>query len=99
MMDMNSRRENKQEMTWIRYNIRKLWLWRERRKTLKQLGALSNHMLKDIGLERGHIEVKVNQIVAKQANHLAQQRQRDLRATQKPRSDLNGCVSAGGGQV
>jgi uncharacterized protein YjiS (DUF1127 family) len=39
-----------------------LLLWLQRRREQRQLGALSDHMLKDIGVTRADIEVEVRKI-------------------------------------
>lgn len=87
------------EMTWIRYGLKKIGLRLERRKTLKQLGALNNHMLRDIGLERAQIEATVDRINNKETRRWQEQRRKDqqARAATVMRRNANACVSAGNG--
>lgn len=40
--------------------------WRERRQAIRQLSAMPDHLLTDIGIERGNIEAVVHGLHAQQ---------------------------------
>lgn len=46
--------------SFINDQYRRFRMWRERRSAIRQLAALDDHLLRDIGIERSGIEVAVN---------------------------------------